>query len=470
MVEVDALGRVKLEKGKGRVLSSGDETLEKAAIPGKNLILTIDQDVQMAAAKAFGDKIGSVVAIDPRSGAIIAMLSRPSFDPTEFARGIPTALWNKLLSNENHPLRDKTIQDHYPPGSVFKLVTAIAGLQEGVIDENTTFHCSGSIRVGNRIYHCHLKKGHGDMNVVNAITQSCDVFFYRVAQKLKSVDDLAKWANHLGLGKKTGIALAREVPGLIPTEDWKMKRFNQQWNAGETLSVAIGQGFVLTTVLQLANLYASIANGGTLYKPYLVKEIESYEGQTLKKYEPEIVDQTRLNPQTTELVKRGLWGVVNTPQGTAYRQRLDGMDFVGKTGTAQVVAIAADKIYQKCENMKFRERHHAIFAGFAPVKDPLIAVAVIDEHGCHGGVGAAPIARAIIKTYLEKYYPAQYGEQAVAARLKAEGHPSLIAPSTVNSDSEDEGVVPLEDNHLPQSIQGPMPMPPPGAAVPGGTE
>jgi penicillin-binding protein 2 len=212
--EVDALGRIKLERGKGRVLSS---SATKPALPGKNLILTIDQDLQLAATQAFGEKIGAMVAIDPRSGEVLAMLSRPSFDPTEFSRGIPASIWTQLLNNENHPLRDKTIQDHYPPGSTFKPFTAIAALQEGLIDEKTTLHCSGSLRFGNRVYHCAKRSGHGDLNVVSAITQSCDVFFYRLAQKFKSVDDIAKWAMHFGLGKKTGISLSREIPGLIPT-------------------------------------------------------------------------------------------------------------------------------------------------------------------------------------------------------------------------------------------------------------
>ncbi|MBC7691658.1 MAG: penicillin-binding protein 2 [Methylotenera sp.] len=463
LVEVDALGRIKLEKGKGRVLAT---PLEKLAAPGKNLILTIDQDLQNAAAKAFGTSIGSIVAIDPRSGAILSMMSRPSFDPTEFSRGIPSAVWNRLLNNENHPLRDKTIQDHYPPGSTFKIVTGVAGLEEGVIDEHTTIHCTGSMRVGNRVYHCHKKGGHGDVNILTAITQSCDVFFYRVAQKLKSVDDIAKWAKHLGLGKRTGINLAHEVSGLIPTEAWKMKHYNQVWTAGETLSVGIGQGYVLTTVLQLANMYASLANGGTLYKPYLIKEVESFDGNTLQTFNPEIVDQTRLKPKTYELVKQGLWAVINTQHGTAYAQRLPGMDFVGKTGTAQVINISADKIYQKCENMRFKDRHHGIFAGFAPVSNPVIAVAVIAEHGCHGGTAAAPIARAVIKTYLEKYYPTIYGEKAVAARLKAEGQPVVpIKMSRKAAEDEDEGVVPNDDAAPP--IQGPMPFLPPLPPTPG---
>ncbi len=415
LVEVDALGRIKLSQKKGRFL---ENSLEKPAVPGKNLILTIDQDLQQIAAKAFGDKIGSLVAISPKTGGILAMISRPSFDPTEFSRGIPTALWNQLLNNENHPLRDKTLQDHYSPGSVFKLVTAIAGLEEGAIDENTHFTCTGSIRLGNRQYHCHSKHGHGSVNIVKAITASCDIFFYRVAQKLKSVDDLAKWAFFLGLGKKTGINLAREVPGLIPTEEWKLKTLRQAWIAGETLSVAIGQSFVLTTALQLSNMYAAIGNGGTLYRPYIVKQIESFDGTVLQQFEPEALSNRRLSPKTYELIKKGLWGVVNTPGGTGFSQRLPGMDFVGKTGTAQVVRLSIDKVYQRCETMRFRDRHNAIFAGFAPVNDPEIAVAVIAEHACHGASGAAPMVRAVIKSYLEKIHPEIYSEKAIAARLK----------------------------------------------------
>jgi penicillin-binding protein 2 len=459
--EVDALGRIKLERGKGRVLSS---SATRPALPGKNLILTIDQDLQLAATQAFGDKIGAMVAIDPRSGEILAMLSRPSFDPTEFSRGIPASIWTQLLNNENHPLRDKTIQDHYPPGSTFKPFTAIAALQEGLIDEKTTLHCAGSLRFGNRVYHCAKRAGHGDLNVVSAITQSCDVFFYRLAQKFKSVDDIAKWAMHFGLGKKTGVSLSREIPGLIPTEEWKKKRLGQEWNEGETLSVAIGQSYTLVTALQLANAYAAIGNGGTLYKPYLVKSVESYEGQVLEEFHPEIMDKAPLTGKTLELVKEGLWGVVNSPHGTATNIRLPGMDMAGKTGTAQVVNISGDKIYQSCFNMKFRDRHNGVFVGFAPVNDPKIAVAVVAEHTCHGNTGAGPIAQAVVKTYLQKYEPALYGDKAIADRLKDEKlqRPVMVKAKEPETDDEDvttdnntRSVVDPEDNEAP-----PPPLPP----------
>lgn len=434
--EVDALGRVKLDRKSSQVLKI---TQGRPTIPGKNLMLTIDQDLQQVATEAFGDKIGSLVAIDPRNGEILAMLSRPSFDPTLFSRGIPLSLWNQLLVNENHPLRDKTIQDHYAPGSVFKIVTAIAGLEEGVIDENTRFHCPGKIKIGNRVYHCHLRRGHGDVNVVRAITQSCDVFFYRVALKLKSVDDIAKWAMVLGLGRKTGINLAGEVPGLIPTEEWKRKRFNQAWNTGETATVAIGQSFVLTTTLQLANMFGSLGNGGTLHRPYIVKSIESYDGKTLKEFQSEILSNVKLTPKTVDLVKQGLWGVVNSPIGTAFSQYLPGMDFVGKTGSVQVIRISADKIYNRCEAMRFKDRQNGVFVGFAPVKDPVIAVAVLTEHTCHGGSGAAPIARAVIKKYLSKFQPDLYGEKAVSGRIKSLTLPPVAPKDMLSGSTEDEG-------------------------------
>ncbi len=468
--EVNALGRVNFDRKKSRMLQGNTG---KSAVPGKNLILTIDQDLQMVATQAFGDKIGSLVAIDPRSGEVLAMLSRPSFDPTSFSRGIPTAIWNKLLANENHPLRDKSIQDHYSPGSTFKIVTAIAGLEEGVIDENTKFHCQGVIKIGNRLYHCHSR--HGEINVQRAITQSCDVFFYRVAQKLKSVDDIAKWAKILGLGEKSNINLKGEARGLIPTEAWKKETYKEPWNAGETANVAIGQSFVLTTVLQLANLYGALGNGGLRFRPFVVKAIESFDGKILKEFQPEPLSQIKLSPKTVELVRKGLWGVINSPSGTAYAQRLPGMDFVGKTGTVQVIRLAADKIYTRCESMRFRDRHNAMFVGFAPMDEPKIAVAVVGEHACHGGTGAAPIARAVIKKYLEKHFPEKYSEKVLASRLKSMGQSTQVPKSSSSETAEDEGYADGGGQELAPNLQAPAappgpPMPIRPAEAPTGTD
>ncbi len=416
LVEVDALGRSVIKSGaSGHVLTQNREV---PSIPGKNLVLTIDQDLQNAAVRGFAEKTGGLIALNPKNGEVMAMVSRPSFDPTGFSRGIDANVWQKLVADENKPLRDKTIQDHYSPGSTFKVITAIAGLEEGVIDENSTFNCSGSIQMGNRTVHCHKKEGHGNINVVTALSKSCDVFFYRMSQKLKSVDEIAKWAFRMGFGQKTGIELGREVPGLVPTEEWKMKRFNVPWSPGETLYVAIGQGFMLSTTIQLANAYASLINGGTLFRPHLLKAVESAEGQTLKEFTTHVRDRTNLNPKTVELIKQGLWGVVNDPGGTAYSQHIPGMEFAGKSGTVQVISIRADKIYAKCINLPYKQRHHGVFVAYAPINDPSIVVAVVAEHACGGSTGAGPVAREVVKTYLQKYYPDVYSDQAIALRIK----------------------------------------------------
>ncbi len=439
LVEVDALGRsIQSTRNKGRVLV---QPQEEPSIPGKNLILSIDQDLQNAAVRGFGEKIGGLIAIDPRNGEVLAMVSRPSFDPADFSRGIDSDIWTKLISDENHPLRDKTIQDHYSPGSTFKTITAITALEEGVIDKDTSFNCTGSINLGNRKVHCWKKEGHGNVNVVSALTHSCDVFFYRVAQKLKSVDDIAKYAMHLGMGRKTGIELGREVPGLMPTEAWKQQRFNVPWSPGETLYVAIGQSFVLTTTIQLANAYASLVNGGTLYKPHVVKQIQSDDGKILKEAIPQVLDKTNLKKETIDLVTQGLWGVVNSPGGTAYWLHVPGMEWAGKTGTVQMVTQKADKMYGKsaCTSLRFSQRHNGLFVAYAPVKDPTIVVAIVSEHDCGGGShGAAPIGTEVIKTYLKKYYPDLYSDKAMAERKELERANRALTPKGASSSGGDE--------------------------------
>jgi len=411
-MEVDALGyRKKSSNG----IIAGLET--KPSVPGRNLILTLDQDLQLAALDAFEKKykdkiIGAMIAINPKTGEILAALSQPSFDPTEFSRGVSPQLWKKLLENEYNPLRDKTIQDHYSPGSTFKAITAIAGLEEKVIDEHSTFACPGSMRVGNRVYSCWRHKGHGYMNVVQALTQSCDVFFYKLGQKL-GIDTIAKYATMLGFGRKTGVNLAHEEPGLVPTEAWKKKRFGQEWIPGETLSCAIGQSYMLVTPLQLVNAYAAIATDGFLYKPYIVKYIESSDGRIMKEFSPELLSKAPLSKKTMELVHRGLWGVINSPQGTTYNFRIPGIDAAGKTGSTQIVRLTPEKLHVKCESMPFDIRDNGLFVAYAPPDDPSIAVAVVAEHACHGASGAAPIALAVIKAYLQKYLPERYSPEAI---------------------------------------------------------
>ncbi len=415
LVEVDALGR-RMRKQKNETSSIIGQRPEHPAKPGNNLTLTIDQDLQIAAKEAFGDVAGGLVAMNPKTGEILAMISRPSYDPTVFSRGISSELWKNLLDNPGRPLRDKTIQDHYPPGSVFKPITAITGLQEGVITPSTKHLCTGSMRVGNRRYHCHRRGGHGEVSLARAIELSCDIYFYKVALKLKSVDQIAKWAKLFGLGEKTKIRLPREVPGLIPTQKWKEKRFGKPWTRGESLSVAIGQSFVLGTVLQITNAYSAIVNGGNLYHPYFVRSIKSFDGKIIEEFQSKLVRKIDVNPSFLDVIKKGLYLVMNSPTGTGYWRRIPGAQMGGKTGTAQVIRLSADKIYQKCKKMKYQHRHHALFTGIAPMNDPSIVVSIIAEHQCAGSSGAAPIAIAVIHKYLEKYRPEYLKLKRVAQR------------------------------------------------------
>ena len=384
-VEVNANGQVV------RVLN----TVE--AQPGQNIVMTIDQAVQQRAEEMLQGRVGAAVAIDPNSGRVLAMASNPSFDPNMFVVGVTRDQWSGLVSNPFRPLENKAIQAEYPPASTYKIVTALAGLEEGVIDAHTTYYCPGFYRFGNRAYRCWRKSGHGEVQIGKALAQSCDVYFYQVGEAL-GVDRLAKYANALGLGYPTGINLDRESRGLIPTAEWKLKRFGVPWQKGETLSIAIGQGFNLVTPLQMAVLAATVGNGGTRYKPYLVQEVKSSDGQTSFVTTPEVVARLKLKASTTPLVHQGLFEVVNDARGTAYLSRFKDMPFSGKTGTAQVVGRPSDGD-GKVEASSPKD--HAWFVCYAPSENPKIAVAVIIEHGEHGSSAAAPVAREMVRVYLD---------------------------------------------------------------------
>lgn len=400
-VEVDALGRKKRHINENNFLGN---IKNKPVIPGHNVRLTLDQDMQRSGFNALEGKVGSVVAVDIHTGELLTMVSRPSFDPTKFSRGISTEYWSELTGNTNNPLRDRTIQEHYPPGSTFKMITALAALEEGVIDENTEVNCRGSFKLGKRTFHCWKRYGHRKTKVKKALRESCNVFFYKIATKL-GIDTLAKYANRLGLGKRSGVTLPRETSGLIPTEEWKVKKTGVPWQLGETLSCVIGQSYVLSTPLQLALSYASIANGGTLYKPYLVKEVFTNSGKVVQKFEPEKKFTTVFSETALKAVKEGLYQVANHPKGTAYYRRGKGNEMAGKTGTSQVLRLSADSVYNKCEDLPFEERRHGVFVAFAPYRNPKIAVASVVEHGCHGSSAAAPVAEKVISTYMAKFQP-----------------------------------------------------------------
>ncbi|MBF0303620.1 MAG: penicillin-binding protein 2 [Desulfamplus sp.] len=370
-------------------------------LPGKNILLTIDSKLQQTIESIMEDKTGAVVAIDPSNGDVLAMVSVPSFDLNDFIGGISNDKWKSLISNPDKPIANKAIQGEYPPASTYKIVTAIAALEEGVADIHTTHFCPGYYKYGNREYRCWKKSGHGRVNIVKALEKSCDVFFYRTGEAV-GVDTLAKYAIGCGLGKVTNIELANERPGLIPTGAWKKKRFGTPWQGGETLSVAIGQGFNLTTPLQMAALLAAIGNSGTIYRPRILKSIQEYNEaiDIHKELKPEISGGLPASSQTLEFVKEGLLNVVESEGGTARKIRIQGIDIAGKTGTAQVFTL---KKSDRDSKRKFARhlRDHAWFVCYAPAQNPVIAVAIIIEHGEHGSTAAAPVASEVIRAWLE---------------------------------------------------------------------
>jgi penicillin-binding protein 2 len=368
---------------------------------GDNVVLTIDSALQEAAWSAMGDRGGAVAVLDPRNGAVLALVSSPSFDPNLFNGGISYDDWGTLSNDPRHPMENRSISGQYPPGSTYKAVIAAAALEEGLITPETTFYCNGTFELGDRIFRCWQEKGHGNVNLHRAIVESCDVYFYNLG-KLLGVDRIAAYARAFGLGAPLGIDLPREKGGLIPTKQWKLSRFRQSWQMGETISLAIGQGFNLVTPLQLANAYATLANGGTLYRPRLVKQIESSDGHVVKVYPPEKQGVLPVRPENIQIINQGLWGAVNEKGGTGYILKRKEQDVCGKTGTAQVIGLPQDAKARKAKRVSVDFRDHALFVCFAPYGNPEIVVAVILENAGHGGSAAAPVARKVIDTYFAR--------------------------------------------------------------------
>ena len=391
-VEVNATGQVV------RVISTVDAT------PGHNIILSIDQQLQQKAEELLKDQAGSAVALDPSSGQILALASSPSYDQNAFITGFSHEAWNALISDPQRPLSNKAIQAEYPPASTYKIISAAAALEEGAVDASTTYFCPGFLKFGNRTYRCWKKWGHGEVDIYKAMSESCDVYFYKVGQEL-GVDRLAWYARAFGLGEPTGIDLPHEEGGLIPTASWKKKRTGVSWQKGETLSVVIGQGFNLTTPLQMATVAAAVGNGGTRYRPRIVKTIRTAAGQVVYKSTPEVVGRLPISDTTLGMVQEGLYRVVNDQRGTAWGSRLDTVTMCGKTGTAQVVGRKEndDESEEEVEAIK----DHAWFVAYAPQENPVIAVAVIVEHGEHGSSAAAPVAAEMIRLYLADEPPGE---------------------------------------------------------------
>lgn len=368
-----------------------DRLYEAPPLAGNDLFLTIDTDLQKAAEETLGDRAGAVVALDPQTGEILAMVSRPTFDPNLFATRISTAQWSDLINDPKKPLQNRVIQSRYSPGSVFKVVMAAAALESDVVNPLHTLFCNGGAVFYGRTFACWKKGGHGAVGIHDALVDSCNVFFYTVGRDL-GIDRIAHWATSIGLGRKTGVDLPNEDPGLIPSPEWKQRVFKTNWYAGETISVSIGQGAVSTTPLQLTWAVGGIASGGRLRTPHLVKP-ETIQRMGLKP--PEIQEeQYPIHQSTVDIIARALWGVVNE-SGTGTRARVPGFDVAGKTGTAQVVGKQTIAVGEQFQD-------HAWFIGFAPYRTPQIAVGAFVENGGHGGGTSAPVAKAILEMYYFK--------------------------------------------------------------------
>ena len=366
--------------------------------PGQSLKLTIDLDLQRAAENAFGDRNGAVIAMDPHTGEILAMLSRPTFDPNAFAVRIGRDEWNRLITDPNHPLLNKTIQAQLAPGSTFKVIMSLAGLQQGVA-QDLKVNCGGGATFYGHFFACDKK--HGPLNVQQAISKSCDTYFYTLAVKL-GITTIAKYAHMVGLGQRTGVDLPDEVAGVLPSEEWKMKTFHEKWYAGETVSVGIGQGALAVTPIQLARALSGIASGGVFKRPHIVfpDEVpEDYRKAMLDTY-PGSGDVTfPIDPDNWETITEGMAGATDPRAGgTAFASHLENIDFAGKTGTAQVVSHSAGT--NKVSNV-IAERPNAWFVGMSPRRNPDIVVAVLWEHGGWGS-GSAHVAARVIEAYVNK--------------------------------------------------------------------
>ena len=370
---------------------------------GQNLILTIDKSLQAFAFKAMrrtdtlGARTGAVIVMKT-NGEILTMLSQPGFDPNALSVQIDNSLWKKWSAKGSKVFINKSFQEHYSPGSLFKPFVALAALEEGLITEETLLNAPGTFKIGRRIYHDHKASGHGDINVITALEKSANTFFYQIADQM-GIKKIHYYSRLFGFGEKTQISLLGESPGLLPNPTWKKRQFNKKWQRGDTINISIGQGDLLTTLLQLTVAYNAIATEGLLFKPFLLKQQPGGE-----RTKPVVLDSLtdRIQRKHFLTIKEGLKKAVEGEQGTARRYKIPSLSFSGKTGTAQVISLSANTIYKKCERLPKLHRHHGWFMSFAPSDQPEIVVAVFTENSCSGSRGSAPIARDIIQFYMER--------------------------------------------------------------------
>ena len=397
-VEVNAVGRVIRELDEGRV----------EADPGSEAQLTIDIGLQsFAQTRLAQQESASAVTLDVLTGEIYAMASSPSFDPSTMALGIEPEAWSALISDPYHPMTNKAIDGQYAPGSTFKVLVALAALEHGLVDPSDTVYCNGSMVLGNHRFHCWRERGHGSMNLMQGIGQSCDVYFYELAKQV-GIDNIAEMAQRFGLGSTSGVDVPGERPGLIPTRDWKLANIGESWQGGETLITAIGQGFVLATPLQLARMTAQLVNGGHMIQPHVVRRVGPPDDSSIVGAVatadglPLRGPSLGVNEDALRQVVEGMIEVTSGPRGTARGSQIaiEHMRMGGKTGTSQVRRITPEERaagVTKNEDLPWERRDHALFIGFAPVQAPRYATAVVVEHGGGGSRAAAPIARDLLQ-------------------------------------------------------------------------
>lgn len=382
VIEVDATGHVK------RTV-----TIEKPHA-GDNLYMTIDLRLQRLAETLLGEEAGAIVALDPTTGEVLAMASRPGFDPNKLSRELTGKQWEEIVQDERRPLTNRAVQGQYPPGSTFKIVMAAAALETDTVQPSSQIRCIGGYQFGKRVFRDWKAGGHGMIDLKHAIIHSCDVYFYTVGQRM-GIDTIASYAVQFGLGKETGIELPSERPGIIPSTTWKERVRHEQWFPGETISAAIGQGYVTVTPLQMARLVGIVANSGVSYKPRLVRAMMRRETGQMEETIPDLEGRLSVDRRTLQLIQEGLAGVVT--EGTATKAKSPLVTIAGKTGTAQTAALRTGP--QEEIPKKFRD--HAWFVSYAPVDAPRIAVAVLVEHMGHGGSTAAPLAKQLIEEFVK---------------------------------------------------------------------
>lgn len=369
----------------GRVLSS---RVVSQPVMGEDLTLSISLPLQEVATKAMGDRVGSVVAMDADTGEVLAQVSLPSYDPNEFVVGISHGKWNELLEDPLHPLQNRPVQSVYPPGSVFKLVMAGLGLESGAVTTSTTVFCSGKYKLGQREFRCWNKGGHGVTDLKKSLRESCDVYYYQLGERM-GVNAVSDYATRCGFGVKTGVELPHERTGNMPTSEWKLKRFGEKWQGGETLNFAIGQGHAQTTSLQVARFVAALANGGHILRPTL-----------LMTGIPEVLGELPMRASTRKLILDAMVATVDEDRGTARLIRRPGIRIGGKTGTAQVVKLMDKYEKKKTDEIPYKYRDHAWLASFAEKDGRRYVVVAMVEHGGHGGSEAGPVVGAVLDALL----------------------------------------------------------------------